>query len=122
MCTPSPLPPSPDLSQIANADVGDGAMGWMWTMAEYSVGIMTACMPGMKLFVTWMRGEKVQELSGEVTIGGGGGVRHTVGVLMMDSNCMSVFEPEYAIPEKEVVVHATELVSDAYSENGSRGV
>lgn len=41
-------------------------------MLELYVGIMTACMPAMKLFVSWVREEEaVHRESEEVTIGGG---------------------------------------------------
>lgn len=41
-------------------------------MLELNVGIMTACMPAMRLFVNWIRGEKVRSDSEAETIGGGG--------------------------------------------------
>lgn len=46
----------------------------MWTLAEIHVGIMTACMPAMKLFVGWIRGEKEVPIGDDEdeTIGGGG--------------------------------------------------
>lgn len=43
-------------ARAANTGIGDGAFSWMWTMAELNVGIMTTCMPGMKMFVSWARG------------------------------------------------------------------
>lgn len=48
----------------------------MCTLLELDIGIMTTCMPGMKLFVTWMRGTKAKAGLAPVeddTIGGGGG-------------------------------------------------
>lgn len=46
----------------------------MWTLAELNVGIMTTCMPGMKLFIAWVRGERKAVVDGALqdTIGGGG--------------------------------------------------
>lgn len=53
--------------------VGDGAYSWMFTMLELHVGILTACMPVMKLFVKWVWGGKnVRGGGGDGTIGGGG--------------------------------------------------
>lgn len=54
----------------------------MWTLAEIHVGIMTACMPAMKLFVGWIRGEKeVQSGENEGETIGGGGQRRKKGAL-----------------------------------------
>lgn len=50
-------------------------------MLELNVGIMTACMPAMKLFVTWVRGEKVRSDCEDETIGGGGVWRRKKGGL-----------------------------------------
>lgn len=45
----------------------------MWVLVELLVGIMTACMPAMNLFVKWVRGQKVEQgLPEDDTIGGGG--------------------------------------------------
>lgn len=45
----------------------------MWTLAELNVGIMTTCMPGMRMFVAWARGDRkvVVEDALQDTIGGG---------------------------------------------------
>lgn len=90
-------------------------------MTEFNVGIMTACMPGVKLFVKWMRGKKAAQPSAEVTIGGGGGVRHQAGLIMIVSTCASVMGTENPVPGKELVVHA-ELVLDARGESKSLGL
>lgn len=56
--------------------LGDGSYSWMLAMMELNIGIMTACMPAMKLVVTWIRGEKRRGESEDETIGGGGkGIR-----------------------------------------------
>lgn len=48
----------------------------MCALLELDIGIMTTCMPGMKLFVTWMRGSQAVPLVVEEdTIGGGAGIR-----------------------------------------------
>lgn len=61
---------------------GDAAYSWMWTLAEIHVGIMTACMPAMKLFVGWICGEKeVQTGEDEGETIGGGGQRRKKGAL-----------------------------------------
>lgn len=39
--------------------VGDGAFSWMLAMVEYNVAIITTCMPGMMLFVKWVRGDSL---------------------------------------------------------------
>lgn len=48
----------------------------MWALLELNVSIMATCMPGMKMFITWMWGEKKPLNNGEQqedTIGGGAG-------------------------------------------------
>lgn len=46
----------------------------MWSMLELNVGVITACMPAIKLFVRWIRGPKPTTHNGSEnpTIGGGG--------------------------------------------------
>lgn len=52
--------------------LGDGSYSWLLAMLELYVGIMTACMPAMKLFITWIRGEGTKRGESEdMTIGGG---------------------------------------------------
>lgn len=45
----------------------------MFSLLELDVGIMTTCMPGMRLFLIWMRGEQkpIESTDQDDTIGGG---------------------------------------------------
>lgn len=56
---------------MLTTDAGDGAISWMWTLVELGVGIMTTCMPGMKMYITWMRGAAKPVEQQQDTIGGG---------------------------------------------------
>ncbi|KAL0638667.1 hypothetical protein Q9L58_002245 [Maublancomyces gigas] len=61
------------VSVIGKDILWDGAYSWMLTLVEMYVGIMTACMPAMNMFIKWIRGEKSVPAEPENdTIGGGG--------------------------------------------------
>lgn len=55
----------------ADGRAGDGAYSWLWTLCELNVGIMTTCMPGMKMFIAWIRKPVDSGEQQEDTIGGG---------------------------------------------------
>lgn len=60
--------------------LGDGAFSWMSSLVENTIGILTACMPSMRMFVKWIRKDKgsgagAGQVEDEETIGGGGGKR-----------------------------------------------
>lgn len=63
------------------SDAGDAGYCWMVAMVECNVAIMTACMPGVMVFVRWMRGEAIEPVvlgaeKGDLGTIGGGQRRH----------------------------------------------
>lgn len=59
------------MQSVANAVIGAGADSWIWTIVALNVGIMTTCMPGMKMFVKWILGSEAVRVVEDNTIGGG---------------------------------------------------
>lgn len=45
---------------ILLTEIGDGAWCWVVALVECNVGIMTASMPGVTVFVRWVRGETTE--------------------------------------------------------------
>lgn len=84
--------PSPGVSQLTDG-IGDGAYTWMYGFLELNVGIITACMPAMKLFHKWMSGgeQTVPHDGGDGTIGGG---RRKVGAVEWRDQSLWSFRSE----------------------------
>lgn len=93
----------------------------MLTLVEMYVGIMTACMPVMNMFLKWIRGEKSVPAEPENdTIGGGGwrkgrnrGVQES-----QDSGGLGPMVGESGVQETEV---GLELKMETERENPSDG-
>lgn len=70
----------PFTATVAN-EIGDTSICWIVGVGECNVGMMTACMPGVMVFVRWVRGDQLErgvlgkpgvEGIEPTTIGGGG--------------------------------------------------
>lgn len=53
-------PPHTRDGGILLTEIGDGAWCWVVALVECNVGIMTASMPGVTVFVRWVRGETTE--------------------------------------------------------------
>lgn len=103
---------------------GDGAFSWMLAMVEYNVAIITTCMPGMMLFVKWVRGDSLgKSVLGKPVLGKpgtGGNENATIGrkrwrygdgqVDVESSDMVSYGSEEYSASGQGEMVKLTEVL------------
>lgn len=88
----------------------------MVAMVECNVGIMTACMPGVMVFVRWMRGEAIEPAvlgveKGDLGTIGGGQRRHR----RIDPNVTDTVgsDEEYGMRGMGTAVPSTEVLVES---------
>lgn len=98
---------------------GDGAFSWMLALVEYNVAIITTCMPGMMMFVKWVRGDSLgKPVIGKLGTGGNenatiGGKRWRYGNRRVDvesSDMVSYGSEEYPASGRGGMVRLTEVL------------
>lgn len=121
------LPPRPR-SYTLMCGEGDGAYCWMWVLAEFNAGIITACMPSMFLFINWVRGdinEGNKGLARPGTRNFGGPERYARGQSPREGSfraSQSLGSEEYIVMEMGGIIKpAEEVVMEVMVEIGTTG-
>lgn len=112
--------------------LGDGAFSWMSSLVENTIGILTACMPSMRMFIKWIRTDKgsgggAGQVEDEETIGGGGKRRQRNNGVLTESDGGSKGGGTYELGNRVegVVGYSTEVLLEAgvvEAANGSESV